>query len=146
VTLSSEERAGLLSIINRGKHSAEKVKRANILLAVDESEHPCPSDEVLTKQLYCHNRTLYNVRKRFVEEGFEAALERKKRETPPRQKIFDGRAEAHLIATACSKPPEGRNRWTLQLLADKMVELHIVEDTCLETVRVTLKKTNLSLI
>ena len=86
-----------------------------------------------------------NLRERFVEDGLEAALDRKKRLTPPTSPIFDGRAEAHLERLACTSPPEGRRRWTLQLLADKCVELSIVPHTSHETVRSVLKKTNLSL-
>jgi transposase len=104
------------------------------------------TDQEAAKRFHCHVKTVANLRERFVEEGFEAALERKKRETPPHQPIFDGRAEARLIAVACSTPPEGRSRWTMQLLADKCVELNIVEKTSEETVRTVLKKTNLNRI
>jgi hypothetical protein len=146
VTLSSAERQQLLEITRSGKHAAAKIKHANILLAVDESDHPCPSDTDIAKQLHCHFNTIANIRQLFVENGFEAALERKKQEKPSIEPMFDGRAEAHLIATACSTPPEGRCRWTLQLLADKMVALEIVEKTSCETIRRVLKKTSLSLI
>ena len=87
--------------------------------------------------------TVERIRRRFVEEGLEAALNRKKRRAPP-AKIMDGRAEAHLIALACSPAPEGRARWTLHLLADRMVELRHVEHISHETVRQTLKKTSLN--
>jgi transposase len=83
----------------------------------------------------CHARTVENVRRRFVTDGTAAALERKKRDHPPREKVLDGEAEAHLIAVACSEPPEGRARWTLELLADKLVELNIVESVSYQTVR-----------
>ena len=146
VTLTAEERAELTKLVSTGKSSAQKIKHANILLAVDETEHGRVSDQEVAKQFRCHANTVANVRERFVEEGFEVALERKKRATPPTQPIFDGRAEAHLIRLACSAPPEGRCRWTLRLLADKLVELEIVEKTSHETVREVLKKTKLSLI
>ena len=145
VTLTTEERQELLSIVSTGKSNAQRIKHANILLAVDEVENTPLTDQEAAKRFHCHVNTVANIRERFVEQGFEAALERKKRETPPHQPIFDGRAEARLIAIACSTPPEGRSSWTMQLLADKCVELNIVEKTSDETVRAVLKKTNLSL-
>jgi hypothetical protein len=145
VTLTAAERAELTKLVSTGKSSAAKIKHANILLAVDENEHGWVSDTLVGKQFQCHANTVANIRERFVEEGFEAALDRKKRVTPPTPFIFDGRSEAHLIRLACSTPPEGRCKWTLQLLADKCVELNIVPHTSHETVRKVLKKTNLSL-
>jgi len=114
------------------------------LLAVDESDNATLSDQEVGQRFHCHANTVVNIRERFVEEGFECALERKKRTTPTTQ-IFDGRAEARLIALACSAPPEGRNAWTMRLLSDKCVELSIVEQTSHETVRKVLKKTNFNL-
>jgi len=146
VTLTADERAFLTKLVSTGKSSAQKIKHANILLAVDETVNGWVSDAHIAQQFQCHAKTVGNIRERFVEEGFEAALERKKRATPPTAPIFDGRAEAHLIRIACSAPPEGRCRWTLRLLADKLVELEIVEKTSHETVRGVLKKTKLSLI
>jgi hypothetical protein len=146
VTLTLEERQPLIELVSTGKSNAQKIKHANILLAVDESQHEKLSDEDAGKRFHCHANTVAKIRERFVEEGFESALERKKRETPPTSPIFDGRAEAQLIKLACSTPPEGRNDWTLQLLADKCVELKIVEHTSHETVRRVLKKTNYDLI
>ena len=145
VTLTTEERQELLSIVSTGKSNAQRIKHANILLAVNEVENTPLTDQEAAKRFHCHVNTVANIRERFVEQGFEAALERKKRETPPHQPIFDGRAEARLIAIACSTPPEGRATWTMQLLADKCIELNIVEKTSDETVRTVLKKTNLSL-
>jgi len=104
------------------------------------------TDQEAAKRFHCHVNTVANIRERFVMQGLEAALERKKRETSPTPPIFDGRAEARLIAIACSTPPEGRATWTMQLLADKCVELNIVEKTSDETVRNVLKKTSLNLI
>jgi len=146
VTLTPEERIELKTLVSTGKSNAKKIKHANILLAVDENEHGRVSDADVAKQFHCHANTVANIRERFVEDGLEAALERKKRHTPPYQPIFDGHAEAHLIRIACSTPPEGRCKWTMQLLADKCVELNIVPTTSKETVRTVLKKTNLSLI
>jgi len=145
VTLTTEERQELLALVSTGKSNAQKIKHANILLATDESDGNQRTDDDVAKMFHCHVNTVANIRERFVEQGFEAALERKKRETPPCAPIFDGRAEARLIAIACSTPPEGRAAWTMQLLADKCVELNIVEKTSDETVRTVLKKTNLNL-
>jgi len=145
VTLTPDERRELIEFVSTGKTSAHKIKHANILLAVDEVANAPLSDQEAAKRFHCHAKTVYNIRERFVTQGLEAALERKKRVTPPTPPIFDGRAEARLIAIACSTPPEGRSRWTMQLLADKCVELNIVEKTSDETVRTVLKKTNLNL-
>ena len=145
VTLTLEERQTLIELVSTGKSNAQKIKHANILLAVDESDNATLSDQEVGQRFHCHANTVANIRERFVEEGFECALERKKRETPPKSSIFDGRAEARLIALACSAPPEGRNAWTMRLLSDKCVELSIVEQTSHETVRKVLKKTNLNL-
>jgi transposase len=87
-----------------------------------------------------HANTVSNIHRRFVEQGLEAALNRKKRDRPPRERKLDGESEARLIALSCSDPPGGRNRWTLRLLADKAVELEIVDTISYETVRRTLKK------
>ena len=144
VTLSAEERAELKTLVSTGKSSVKKIKHANILLAVDETENGRVPDQEVAKQFHCHANTVANIRERFVEEGFEAALEPKKRTRPPTPPIFDGRAEAQLVKLACSTPPEGRCSWTMQLLADKCVELNIVEGTSAETVRTVLKKMNLN--
>ncbi len=142
VTLTVEERSQLENIVSSGKNNAQKIKHANILLAVDENVNGKIADAEVAKRFLCNAKTVYNIRERFVVQGLEAALERKKRETPPTPPIFDGRAQARLIALACSTPPEGRAAWTMQLLADKCVELQIVEKTSDETVRNVLKKTN----
>ena len=144
VTLTGEERIQLEDIVSKGKSNAQKIKHANILLAVDETVHGNISDGEAAKRFHCHANTVANIRERFVEQGLDAALERKKRERPATPPVFDGRAEARLIALACSTPPEGRAAWTMQLLADKCVELEIVEKTSDETVRKVLKKTNLN--
>ena len=145
VTLTPEERNDLKILVSTGKSSAKKIKHAHILLAVDENEHGRISDADVAKQFHCHANTVANIRERFVEDGLDSALERKPRVIPPNPFIFDGRAEAHLIKLACSTPPEGRCKWTLQLLADKCVELNIVEQASKVTVQRVLKKTKLSL-
>jgi transposase len=104
------------------------------------------ADEHVAKMLACHVNTVRNVRQRLVEQGFEAALERQKQERPSRAKILDGEKEARLIAVSCSKPPAGRAKWTMRLLADELVELEIVDSVSATTVQRTLKKTNSSRI
>ena len=145
VTLTAEERQSLHDLIAAGKAAARKLIHARILLKADASEDGLHwPDWRIADALEINVATVERVRQRFVEQGFEAALERKRRETPPRQPKLDGRAEAHLIALACSPPPDGRAVWTMQLLADKLVELEVVESISDETVRTTLKKTRSS--
>lgn len=142
VTLTKEESEELMSIINKGKHTSQKYRNAYILLNCDQGEH---SEKVtnaqISKILKVGMRTIDRVKKRFVEEGFEAILERKPPDREYERKA-DGDFEAHLIALSCSDPPEGYARWSLRLLADKVVELKYVESISYETVRRTLKKTN----
>ena len=139
VTLTEEERKTLESLISRGKGAARKLLHARILLKADEAVGW--TDEAISEALEVSLSTIGRVRERFVEEGVEAALERK---APNRiyQRRLDGAQEAHLVALVCSPPPEDRGRWTLKLLADKMVELEYVESVAPETVRQTLKKVN----
>ena len=144
VRLSLEERETLELLVKKGKTQAYRIKHANIMLAVDR-DGPDWSDEEAAQAFGCHVNTVANVRQRFVEEGLEAAVERKKQKSPSRERILDGAKEARLIALACSAPPEGRSKWTLQLLADKLVALKVVESVSDQTVRRTLKKTNSSL-
>jgi transposase len=99
------------------------------------------SDEAIAAAFSVPPRTVAGIRERFVEQGLEAALNRKKQEHPSRSLLFDGEAEAHLIALCCAEPPAGHARWTLRLLAEKVVELEVVASTSHETVRRTLKKT-----
>lgn len=144
VTLTEEERTSLLSLISNGKAAAKKLTHARILLQADQSvKGPGWFDHQISKSLNVSCETIGRVRKAFVEEGIESALNRKKL-PKPRSKKIDGEKEAHLIALACSAPPEGRKSWTMQLLADKMVELNLVESISDETIRLRLKKTNLS--
>jgi transposase len=145
VTLTKEERQMLQVMLSRGKAAARKLMRARILLKADERPGgPEWSDDQIAEGLEVGRATVERVRKAFVEEGLEAALERRK---PRRQYLhaLDGDGEAHLIALACGQAPEGRSRWTLRLLADRMVALEYVEEVSKDTVRRVLKKTNLSL-
>jgi hypothetical protein len=144
VTLSEEEREKLQDMIRKGKTAGYRIRHAQILLALDEiPENELWTDEKIGKAYGATTRAIGMMRKRFVEEGFEAALERKKRETPPWIKI-DGEAEAKIIALTCSEPPEGRCRWTLKLLANKVVELGILDSISDHGIGDLLKKTTLS--
>ena len=143
VRLEAEERQRLKQLVCVGRTAAYRIRHANILLAVDASdEGPKGKDAQVAGTLGVSVRTLESLRERFVLQGLDAALERKKRERPSVEKIFDGEKEAKLIAIACGKKPQGRARWTLELLADRVVKLKIVETCSRETVRRTLKKMN----
>ena len=145
VTLTPEEREQLAGLLSAGKRSALTLARARILLKADQADGgPAWPDERIAEALDCGVRTVERVRQRFVERGLEVALGRKKQDRPSRERKLDGRAEARLIALACSQPPDGRAAWTLQLLADKLVELRVVDSVCDETVRRVLKKTRSS--
>lgn len=141
VCLSEAEQQYLKELVSTGKAAAYKIKHANILLNIDVNG-PGWTDEEAATALNCHRNSVANLRQRLVEQGLEAALERKPRKTPPRQQVCDGEAEAKLIALRCGDPPNGRARWTLRLLADKAVELEIVPAISHETIRQVLKKTN----
>jgi hypothetical protein len=144
VTLTGEERAVLQRLIQKGNTAGYRIRHAQILLALDE----IPANEHWTVAKIgdaydARQRAVGVLRKRFVEECFDAALERKKRETPPVIKI-DGEAEAKIIALTCSRPPQGRSRWTLKLLAGKAVELGILDSISDHGIGNLLKKTKLS--
>ena len=141
VRLTDEEGETIEGITGKGNNKAYKIKHAYILLQADNKTRNL-SDKEIAKNLGCHLNTVKEVRKRYVEEGIEAALDRKEQKKPSRSKKLDGRGEAQLIALSCSKAPEGRGKWTMQLLADEMITLAIVDDISAETVRTTLKKTN----
>ena len=141
VRLSKEESEELTSLVSKGKAPAYKIKHANILLNVDENG-PARTDKDIATTLHCHLNTVHDVRRRYVEQGFEAALGRKRRERPPREKILDGEKEARLIAIACSEAPQGYSRWSLRMLADRLVELEVVETISAPTVMRALKKRN----
>ena len=144
VRLTGQERKELEDLVKKGKTQAYRIKHAPILLAVDADGSNWPDHQV-AKAYKCHQNTVVNVRQRFVEQGFQAALERKKQQAPSRQRILDGESEARLISIACSKPPEGYAKWTMQMLADELVALKVVDCVSGQTVWRTLKKTNLNL-
>jgi transposase len=144
VTLTQEERKELLSLTRSGRHASKTVLHALILLNCDEGDYPGKVKGVeMARVLKIGPRTIDRVKKRFVEEGLEAALHNRAT-TRVYDKKADGDLEAHLVALSCSEPPEGYARWSLRLLAEKMVALEYVEDISYETVRRVLKKTNLN--
>ena len=143
VELSAEERTRLNELISKGKASAKVILKARILLKSDKLEPGEGwSDEDVCTALDTNVTMVARVRAKLVEEGLDAVLTRKKRETPPIPLIFDGAAQAKLTALACSQAPEGRSRWTLRLLAEKVVELEIVDGAHFNTVGRALKKTS----
>lgn len=142
VTLTKEERDQLNAIISKGVHSAQAYRTAYILLNCDEGEHGFKlTNQQVCSVLQTSMRMIDRVKQRFVEEGYEACLERKPM-SRTKEKKADGEVEAHLIALSCSKAPKGYSRWSLRLLAETMVELHYVESISHETVRKVLKKTS----
>jgi transposase len=146
VTLTKKERHDLEAMTRRGKTHARRFIHARALLLCDAGpDGPAWNVFDIATALGVSSRAIEHLKKRFVEEGLEAALERKPREKPPREITFDGAFEARLIALACSDAPEGRRRWTVRLLADKAVELHFAPSVSHMTVQRVLKKTNLNL-
>jgi transposase len=146
VTLTKEERKELESMTRRGKTHARRFIHARALLLCDAgADGPAWNVSDVATALGVTSRAIEHLKKRFVEDGLEAALERKPREKPPREVTFDGAFEARLIALACSDAPDGRRRWTVRLLADKAVELSFAASVSHMTVQRVLKKTNLSL-
>ena len=143
VELTSEERKQLQQLVKKGKVPGYKIRHAQMLLKTDQgNKGPGWPDAHVAEVFAAHVTTVERLRKRFVEQGLETALERNKRNNYARK--LDGDAEAHLIAIACSDPPAGRNEWSLRLLADRLVELSVVDSVSYMTVSRTLKKTNLS--
>jgi hypothetical protein len=146
VTLTAEERKRLEILSSNGVRAAKTVLYARALLMLDAGEHgPMWKVAQVAEALGVTPRTLEHLKERFVEHGLEEALQRKERATPPRAILFDGEFEARLLQLACSKAPPGRKRWTVRLLADKLVELKIVPSVSPMTVCNTLKKTSFSL-
>jgi hypothetical protein len=139
VRLSDEERGICQEVIKKLKVSSQKARRAQILLKAD-ADGPGWPDTKIAEAYNCRVQTIENVRKRLVTEGFELALEGKKRQEPPAPCKLDGEAQAKLIAMRLGKPPAGYGHWTLQLLADELVALEVVDSISHETVRKTLKK------
>lgn len=143
VELTSEERRQLEGLVKKGKVAGYKIRHAQMLLKADQGKQgPRWHDKQIAQAFGAHLTTVERLRKRLVEEGLEAALERHKRHNYTHK--LDGDAEARLIAIACSEPPEGRTEWTLRLLADRLVELSVVDSVSHMTVSRTLKKTNSS--
>jgi hypothetical protein len=140
VRLSEEERGVCKEAVKTLKGSSQKARRARILLQAD-ADGPAWPDVKIAEAFGCRVQTIELVRKRLVTEGFERALDGKKRETPPTPPKLDGQGEAKLIAMRLGKPPTGYGRWSLQLLADQLVFLEVVDSISHETVRKTLKKT-----
>ena len=140
VRLSDAERRICGDVARKLKGKSQKVRRAQILLKAD-ADGPAWTDERISEAFGCRVQTVETVRKRFVTESLELALEGQQRQTPPTPSILDGEAEAKVIAMRLGKPPAGYGRWTLRLLAEQVVELEIVESISHETIRTTLKKT-----
>ena len=139
VTLTPEERTTLTTLTSQGQLSARKLKRAQILMAADKGQH----DDAIAMVLGVGMSTVHRIRQKFIEGGLEFALNERPRAGGTKK--LDSKGEALLIATACSEPPEGRCRWTMQLLADRMVELKVVDSLSDETVRRTLQKNSSNL-
>jgi transposase len=145
VTLTVEERDQLTALVSKGKAAARALTHARMLLLTDEAEGgPACTDAAVVQALQVGLCTVMRVRERFVEEGLDPAL-RPRPSTYVQPRKLDGHLEAQLVTLACSEAPEGRARWTLRLLADRLVELGVVEEISHETVRQTLKKTSLNL-
>ena len=143
VTLTAEERKTLLQMIRAGHEKARKLTRARILLKADQGEDgPAWTDQRISQALEVGVATVERLRRRFVEEGFEPCLQRRPDSNPRQRQKLDGHQEAQLIALVCGDPPAGRSQWSLRLLADKLVELRVVETISHVTVHRTLKKTH----
>jgi transposase len=141
VELTTEEQDELAQLVSKGKAAARKITHARVLLQANESENgPAWTDKQISEAFGVHTNTIHDIRRRFVEDGLQAALLRRKQDHPSRKRIVDGEIEAHLIALRCGAPPQGKGRWNLRLLADRLVELEIVPDISHETVRQALKK------
>ena len=145
IELSNSDRKELESIVKNGIAPAKTILRANILLDSDRNSKQYMTVEKIAKTYHTTNTTVQNVRTSFSENGLEATLNRKKRETPPVAAKVTGDIEAHVVSLACGAPPEGYEKWTLRLLAAKCVELNYVDSISHMTVSRILKKTNLSL-
>lgn len=145
VTLTVEEREFLSGLIATGKGAAKKLIHARVLLKADQAEGgPGWTDEQIAEAIEVSVATIERLRQRFVEQGLEASLQRKKQNKLSRERKLDGAGEARLIALACSKAPQGRVAWTPEMLADKLIELKVVDTICVETVRHALQKTRSS--
>jgi hypothetical protein len=139
VRLTELERVHLHEVIRKLKGSSQKVRRAHVLLKAD-ADGPCWTDLQIAEAYHCRTKTVENIRQRFVKEGFEQVLNGKKRTTPPTSPLLDGEQEARIIATRLGEPPAGYGQWSLRLLANRVIELGIVESISHEKVRQVLKK------
>ena len=146
IELSEQDRSELIEIVKKGKSPARTILRANILLASDRRSEKYMTISEISNAYHTTPTTVYNVRVSYCENGLKATINRKKRETPPVPSKVTGDVEAHVIALACGKAPEGYATWTLRLLADKTVELGYIDSISHVTVSKILKKMNLSLI
>ena len=146
VMLSNDERAWLEGITHKGKHSAAKVLQARALLLCDVGEYGAawPVHRI-AEALGIGSRTIDGLKKRVVMGGLESAFERRQRESPPREVRYDGAFDAHVVALAYSEPPQGRQRWTVRLLAEKIVQLQMAPEASHMSIHRALKKTNCSL-
>ena len=141
VRLSEDERKTLLKIVSKGSASAKTIMHANVLLAADENgEGGRKSEAEIAALFHVHPQTVHTIRSQYSEHGLQAALGRKKRETPPVAPKITGEVEAKIIALSCSPPPPGRSRWSLRLLADKAVELQYIDSISYVAVGRLLKK------
>ena len=140
VRLTDEERNALCEVVKKLKGTSQKVRRAQVLLKAD-ADGPNWTDKKIADAFSCRTKTVENIRQRLVTDGFKIALNGKKRDTPPRQKLLDGEQEAKVIALRLGVPPKGFANWSLRLLAEQVVELGIVDSVSHETLRKTLKKT-----
>lgn len=139
VRLSMDERSRLEEVIKKLKGTSQRVRRAQILLKAD-ADGPNWTDQKIAEAFDCRRKTVENIRKSLVTNGFETALNGKKRDEPPRKKLLDGQQEVKLIAMRLGSPPDGFANWSLRLLAEQVVELEIVDSISHETIRRTLKK------
>ena len=140
VRLSEQERQVCQEVVKKLKGTSQKVRRAQILLKAD-ADGPGWTDARIAEAFSCRVQTVESIRQRLVTEGFEVTLNGRKPDKPPREKTFDGEQEAKVIALRLGAPPKGFANWSLRLLADRVVELQIVDTVCYETIRQTLKKT-----
>lgn len=142
VILPDNERIALTRIISKGTASAKSIMHAHVLLAADESNGKKHTEKEIASLFHVNAQTVHTIRKTYATKGLDAAVGRKKRQTPPIQPKITGDVEAKIIALSCSEPPEGRSKWTVRLLADRAVELQIIESISHQSVFRLLKKTN----
>ena len=145
IELSNQEKVRLMEIVKKGNSPARTILRANILLASDKQSDKYMTVSEIANAYRTTPTTVQTVRTSYCEKGLEATINRKERETPPIPAKVTGEVEAHVIALACGQPPEGYSKWTLRLLANKMIELGYIESISHVTISTILKKTNLSL-